>query len=78
MPSHKRVRVMGSRTRANVPSIFHLQSKSRCGTGLSWPQGCSQLVPTTARLRLSHIHLRAAHNLSEVTYVNVKQFYHNN
>ena len=36
-PTHKSVRVTGSRIRANVPSIFRLQSKSRCGTGLSWP-----------------------------------------
>ena len=56
--------VIGSRTHANMPSIFPLQSKSRCGTGLSWPQGETQLVPIAAIVRLSLIHLGATHNLS--------------
>ena len=56
--------VTSSRTRANMPSIFCLQSKSRCSTGLSRPQGETQLVPTVAIVRLSLVHLGASHSLS--------------
>lgn len=56
--------VIGSRTRANMPSIFLLQSKSQCSTGLSRPQGETQLVPTAAIVCLSLVHLGDSHNLS--------------